>query len=257
MSDGWKYAGASVIGTSHLGKPDGVCQDAHVCTYLEDFDTLVCVVSDGAGSASHSDRGARLACETVVRAISQSNRARIHEHEFALETLATIRGQLQAASEEAGLSIRDFACTLLVAIAHPGLLTSWQIGDGAICFRAKAESDFQYVFWPVKGEYANVTTFVTDPTADSELEFDNAEVEIGDVALFSDGLERLILDFALGEVHSAFLQGLIPYLRREPPGRLTGIEKHMEEFLASERINKRTDDDKTLILATLETVDGL
>jgi len=198
-----------------------------------------------------------LACDTVVHAISRADPARIRERDFALETLAAIRGEIQAASEEAGVSTRDFACTLLVAIAGPGLLTSWQIGDGAICFRAKAESDFRYVFWPVKGEYANVTTFVTDPSADSELEFDSAELEIVDVAIFSDGLERLILDFTLGEVHSAFLHGLIPYLRREPPGHLAGIEKHMEDFLSSDRVSKRTDDDKTLILATLENADGL
>jgi len=257
MSEGWKYAGASVIGTSHLSKPDGICQDAHACAYIDDLSTLVCVVSDGAGSATHSDRGARLACDIVVHEIRHAIPARISEREFALETLAAVRREIQAASGEADVPVRNYACTLLVAIASPGLLTSWQIGDGAICFRTKSDGDFRYVFWPVKGEYANMTTFVTDAAADSELEFDNAELSVADLALFSDGLERLILDFAVGEVHSAFLQALFPHLRRESAGRLESIEKHMEDFLSSERINKRTDDDKTLILATLENDRGL
>jgi hypothetical protein len=256
MTGGWKYAAASVIGTSHLATADGICQDAHECGYLDGPEVLLCVVSDGAGSASHSDQGSRLACEIVVRRSSSAGPEEIHSRSFALDTLAVIQQELQAAAEEANVRFREFACTLLVAIAGRDRVTSWQIGDGAICFRLRSDADFRYAFWPAKGEYANVTHFVTDSNADEELDFDTATLELADLALFSDGLERLALDFKTGEVHSAFFQALFPYLHRRPPGRLEDVQGQMKDFLGSGRVNERTDDDKTLILATLESGDG-
>ena len=256
MTGGWKYAAASVVGTSHLAVPDGICQDTHGCSYLDVPDVLVCVVSDGAGSASHSDQGSRLACEVVIRLVRFSNPEDIHSRSLAFDTLTAIQQELQAAAEGAGVQFRDFACTLLVAIAGRERVTSWQIGDGAICFRAHSDADFRYAFWPAKGEYANVTHFVTDSKADEELDFDTAILQVADLALFSDGLERLALDFKTGEVHNAFFQGLFPYLHRRPPGLLEDVQSQMVDFLGSDRVNERTDDDKTLILATLEDGDA-
>jgi hypothetical protein len=142
---------------------------------------------------------------------------------------------------------------LLVAIAGNNHATFWQIGDGAICFRPFSHEAFSYAFWPVKGEYANVTQFVTDANAAEELQFDSGELQLLDVAVFSDGLERLALDFKTGEVHTPFFSGLFPHLYRCSPGYLEGIAQQMKVFLNSERVNDRTDDDKTLILATLDT----
>jgi hypothetical protein len=256
MTGGWKYAAASVIGTSHLASPDGICQDAHKCGYHDGPDVLVCVVSDGAGSASHSDQGSRLTCEVVVSRTCAANPQDIHSRAFALETLTVIQQELRTAAEEACAQFRDFACTLLVAIAGRERITSWQIGDGAICFRARSDVDFRYAFWPAKGEYANVTHFVTDSKADEELDFDTAALPLADLALFSDGLERLALDFRTGEVHSAFFQGLFPYLHRRPSGLLEDVQVQLSDFLGSGRVNERTDDDKTLIIASLESGDG-
>ena len=233
MNGGWKYAAASVIGTSHLAAPECRirCQDAHECGYLDGQDVLVCVASDGAGSASHSDQGSRFACEVVVSRIRSANPEEIHSRAFALDTLGVIQETLQTAAQETGTQFRDFACTLLVAIANRERVTSWQIGDGAICFRIRSDADFRYAFWPAKGEYANVTHFVTDSKAHEELDFDTATLQVADLALFSDGLERLALDFRTGEVHSAFFRGLFPYLhRRRPPGRHVDVEDQMKEF---------------------------
>jgi hypothetical protein len=255
MIGGWKYAAASVIGTSHLTSSQGVCQDFSGCVYLDGPDVLVCVVSDGAGSASRSDQGSRLTCELVLRQVSSAIPEIIHSRCFALETLSLLQQELLTVSAATGLRLRDFACTLLVAIAGKHQVTFWQIGDGAICFRIRTNQDFHYAFWPFKGEYANVTQFVTDDKADQELEFDSSGLEVCDLALFSDGLERLALDFKTGEVHSAFLRGLFPYLYRRPAGQLEDVTSQMRDFLGSDRVNERTDDDKTLILATLENED--
>lgn len=251
MRGGWKYAAASVIGTSHLTSKDGVCQDAHRCVYDSNVDRLVCVVSDGAGSASLSEQGSRLACDLVIDLVTRNSSETAHTKSFAIETLDAIRTALLKEGTRENSRIREFACTLLVAIVSRERATFWQIGDGAICFRLPSEDLFHYVFWPVKGEYANVTCFVTDSDATSELEFDSIERSIADLALFSDGLERLALDFKTGEAHSKFFDGFFSHLYREAAGHLPEIERKLKEFLGSARINSKTDDDKTLILATV------
>ena len=252
MPGGWKYASASVIGTSHSKSTESVCQDANQCVYLHDSGVLICVVSDGAGSAARSDEGSRLACEVVVREASCASEEEVCKRSFALSTLSIIREELLAKSQEDGARFKDYACTLLVAILNGDSVAFWQIGDGAICFRLSGEDLFHYAFWPAKGEYANVTEFVTDDNTSDELQFDDGSHSIVDLALFTDGLERLALDFALGEVHTGFLAPLFPYLRRGQPGHLEEISSQMREFLGSARVNTHTDDDKTLILATLE-----
>jgi hypothetical protein len=253
MTGGWKYAAASVIGTSHLSSPNSICQDAHCCVYDCDADRLICVVSDGAGSASHSERGSRLACDLVCDRVLTSDAEAVHTRRFALQTLEAIRTSILNAAVQENLRVREFACTLLVALVNRDRATFWQIGDGAICFRLPSEDSFRFVFWPSKGEYANVTSFITDENSPDELEFDSVASSLADVALFSDGLERLALDFTSGEAHTRFFAGFFPHLYRESAGHLIEIEQKLTDFLGSERINSKTDDDKTLILATVES----
>src|SRR5437870_12237754 len=65
---GWRYAVASVAGTSHLVR-NLPCQDSSRCAILRGAageEWLVAVVSDGAGSAPRSGDGSRVACETVL-----------------------------------------------------------------------------------------------------------------------------------------------------------------------------------------------
>lgn len=251
IQGGWKYAASSVIGTSHQNKPDGVCQDFHTCRYIVgDSPALVTVVSDGAGSASHSQHGSRCTCEYVEGRIIQVAPEGLFTRDFALDVLQGLRLHLNDLANEAGLTIREFACTLLVAIVNGSRAAFWQIGDGAMCFRIRGSTTYQYAFWPEKGDYANVTFFVTDTNAEDHLEFDIMEGEIVELAAFSDGLERLALDFVAGEAHTEFFSGLFPHLGPLEPGYSDRISSQLTDFLGSERVNKRTDDDKTLILAS-------
>ena len=250
MDSGWKYAAASVIGTSHQSSPEGVCQDSHAFRYLEHASAFVGVVSDGAGSASRSQTGSRSTCDFVLEKIAEAPASSLFEESFAGETLERLRTGLQALADDAGLRIREFACTLLVAIVCPYRAVFWQIGDGAMCFREREEERYGYAFWPEKGDYANVTYFVTDANAKEHLDIDIAEAEIVELGIFSDGLERLALDFTSGEAHTGFFSGLFPHLRGLPEGHSEELAVQIADFLSSERVNKRTDDDKTLILAS-------
>jgi hypothetical protein len=247
---GWKYAAASVIGTSHGNLPEGLCQDAHAFEYRAHSNTFIGVASDGAGSASLSQIGSRRTCDYVLERLLQAPATLLFEQNFAAEVLDGVKEILASEAEESKVKLREFACTMLVAIVGPERAAFWQIGDGAICFREAGDERFNYVFWPEKGDFANVTFFVTDANAHEHLEFDLTEKSIVELAIFTDGIERLALDFVSGEAHTAFFSGLFPHIRELPEGRSEAMSAQIQTFLRSERINKRTDDDKTLILAS-------
>jgi serine/threonine protein phosphatase PrpC len=64
----WRYAHASVKGTSHE-KSGKACQDSSACIVVQDLrgnSVLVTVASDGAGSAQHSEIGSALTCSLFV-----------------------------------------------------------------------------------------------------------------------------------------------------------------------------------------------
>jgi hypothetical protein len=250
MVGGWQYAAASTIGTSHQTSAEGVCQDAHALQFVEGLDVFVGVVSDGAGSASQSQIASHHTCDAVLKRIAEAAPETVFSESLATGTLEQLRAELQQLADEGGFGLREFACTLLVAIVGEERAAFWQIGDGAICFREREEDRFGYAFWPEKGDYANVTFFVTDQNAQSHLEFDVADIDIAEIAIFSDGLERLALDFVSGEAYTAFFRGLFPAFRGVPnPGYSAELSSQITDFLASERVNRRTDDDKTLLLA--------
>ena len=111
-------------------------------------------MSDGAGSASRAERGSRLACDLVVKSWPLSPSPRLlHTREFALQTLDAIRIALSEEARREEHRFREFACTLLVAIASGDQTSFWQIGDGAICFRFPTED--QYRFCVLAGERRN------------------------------------------------------------------------------------------------------
>jgi hypothetical protein len=77
-----------------------------------------------------------------------------------------------------------------------------------------------------------------------------AAPRVDEIALFSDGLQMLALQFDTRRAHAPFFQPMFARLRTEAPGESTTLTGLLTEYLGSPVINKRTDDDKTLVLAT-------
>ncbi len=246
----WNLLCQSVPGTSHerSGLP---CQD--YCTaasvILPPGSALVLACADGAGSAEHSDIGARIACETLVSEIA----AWLHQHgslPLALESQATqwvqpVHEALVAEASRLKVEPRQLSCTLLFAIVGDTGAAFGQIGDGAIV--ARVGERYEHILWPRSGEYANTTFFVTDPKFAAHLECAWCAAPPDEVALFTDGLQTLALDFNRRQAHGPFFEPMFRALGdAAEPELLSGP---LVEFLSSPAVTERTDDDKTLILA--------
>lgn len=247
----WKAVYDSVRGTSHIDV-DVPCQD--VCRVLEwtvDRGTLLLACSaDGAGSASHSDEGAEIACDAFVRVAQRELRdvdiGESLDRETVLAWCKEMRSQIEDRARELDVDIRQLACTFLAAVVGQSTALFLQIGDGAIVTRD--EEGYRAVFWPQSGEFANTTNFLTDVEFEDRVEWTRYEERVDELAMFTDGLERLALRFADRSVHDPFLTPMLAAIRDAE-----NTEEYFEllrQFLDSPKVNERTNDDKTLILAT-------
>lgn len=129
-----------------------------------------------------------------------------------------------------------------------------QVGDGAIVVSEGADDGWAWVFWPQHGEFANTTNFVVSPNSIDVMEFASTPHRIDEVAVFSDGIENLVLHAASRTVHAPFFDAMFPPVRQHLPGFAVDLSLGLEKYLLSPRICDRTDDDKTLVLATRRTI---
>lgn len=255
--EGWRIVRASVIGTSHLER--GVeCQD--YCDHKEiptsDGTILVAVVSDGAGSASNGAEGAELACTQFVSEVEtflmDGKTIEDLDSKFGQLWLSYVQQRIGDLAEAAQKSTRDYACTFLAAVLSDESAVFYQIGDGAIVYSPAHRPDSY--FWgvvPHEGMYANTTDFITDNSAQEKLQHEFLSVPVKNLAMFTDGIQSLAIDYSggiPGVPHGPFLRPMLAPLRAGAD--LGDINDKLQIFLASPNINQRTDDDKTMILVS-------
>lgn len=249
----WRVVEASVQGTSHVAG-DIPCQDACASRFVTagDQEFLLLSASDGAGTASRAEVGAKLTCNVVIDCVDRFLRGVGTLGEVCLEDardwIREVQLVIQQAADEEHLTPRDFASTLAFAALSQTHALCLQIGDGAVV--VNDNDGYQPVFWPDSGEYVNSTYFVTDEAATSRLQFKLIEGGVEEIALLTDGLQMLALNMGLKTAHSPFFRPMFTQLRDQPPGFSEATSTALAQFLASEAVNGRTDDDKTLILAS-------
>lgn len=212
------------------------------------------VIADGAGSATRAEVGASIIVNSVLSHVkAELQKERIDYGEILREAAATARKAIAEEAKHQGEIERSYASTLLASILTPAGGGAMQIGDGVIIVGDCAD-EWSWMFWPQRGEYANTTFFLTDEDAMDRLEVDTFSGNLTDVALMSDGLEPLALNYADKSVYSPFLKGLYqPLLTVEGSGEAHSLSSSLEQFLASDRVRSRSDDDISLILATRRT----
>ncbi|WP_456717791.1 MULTISPECIES: PP2C family serine/threonine-protein phosphatase [unclassified Bradyrhizobium] len=250
----WRVAAAKAVGTAHIAQGTG-CQDAFRCEILRDHDhreVLVAAVSDGAGSASRSEEGAAIACGEFVSCVARflANGRRLPDLDVAtvLQWIDQVRHTIAGAALREDAVPSDYACTLLAVIAQGRHLATLQIGDGAIVFSDGRE--WRWCYWPMHGEHANSTFFVTSDDVHAQLAFDLQEIDFEELALFTDGLEWMLLHRQTHSVHAPFFSEMMPPVRKLSPGVDGRLSCLLGEYLGSPAVNARTNDDKTLVLAT-------
>lgn len=244
-----------MAGTSHAatGTP---CQDASAVARLAcpDGEVLALAAADGAGSARLSHEGASLACAAILGEVRDALERRPLRTITRDTVEAWFLGVHAAVADRAAAldaTARDLACTLLLAVVGPDTAVFAQIGDGAIVVDAPEPAEYAPTGWPQSGEYANMTFFATEPEALSRLDVTVIRDRIvHEVALFSDGLQGLALRFEDRTAHAPFFRPMFAQLRGQTIDDAPGLEPALRRFLDSPRVNARTDDDKTLVLAT-------
>lgn len=170
---------------------------------------------------------------------------------FVSAWIARFQGEVGARAEAEGLAARDFACTTLAAVVGSESFCLFQIGDGAIVYSLHDDAEtYHCAFWPQRGEYENLTYFTTDDAAQEYADFLARDRRVDEIALFTDGLQRLALRYESRAPHTPFFRPMFAPVRSAPPGFSCGLSKDLGRFLDSDRINGFTDDDKTLVLAT-------
>jgi hypothetical protein len=247
----WKLLAQSVAGSSHerFGQP---CQDACAVAseVISDQPIIILTCADGAGSARHADVGAAQACETILnRALADMRdglKTEAIESDTVLYWMDEVRKQVVYEAAQRQAAPRDFACTLLLTVVGEHSSAFAQIGDGAMV--TKYGDEYRPVFWPQAGEYANCTHFLTQDDFADHLEFVRFDERIDELAVFSDGLQRLALNMAKRLGHRPFFEPLFTRLRTASHG--DDLREPLRQFLESQRVAQRSDDDKTLILAT-------
>ncbi len=251
MTIEWRPIVRSVQGASHVAD-DIPCQDSSRVRILDgkSAGTLVACVADGAGSAKHSNVGSLVTCNAILECVdayleSHGTIANLDKSQV-IGWCDVARGRIDEEAKARETRAAEFAATLCAAILSPTGSCFFQIGDGAIVL--KQHGPLGVVFWPESGEYINTTTFLTSKEYRDRLQFFSTTSIFQDVALFTDGIDRIALRFDSQTPHPPFFDPLFEALRTLPDWQSLGDK--LESFLRSPSVSSRSDDDKTLLLAT-------
>lgn len=247
----WTWVAASRRGTAHAQAGERRQDACRVLTAEPGF--LIAVACDGAGSAVFGGYGAALAARVLTnRAAFWVSSAGVVPTPAMIELwIAEVRLMLHVTADRLGCVAGDFAATLVLAITDGTSTITAHIGDGAIVGRQPGSPDLVELSWPENGEFASTTYFITDLNPRLRIGVLNGYA-LDRIALLTDGIERLALDFVGRVAHRPFFDSLF---KAVVPGNSVGanrpLSRQLAAFLDSDTVSARTDDDKTLILAAL------
>ena len=239
---------ASVAGTGHLQR--GIERQDRVFHRVE-ANFAIAVVSDGAGSARNSALGATV---TTTRATSAAawrlldlaaSPSAVELEEVLRESASGARQSLEELSRQTGEPLQSYANTMLLAIQTDTLLGAAQVGDGGMVI-SNEQGGFECLTSPQRGEYANQTTFITSREGLAQMEVKVIEAQPRYLAIFSDGLDNLVMEHATQQPFQPFFSNVFRWL--EGQSDPVNAERELAGLLRSPRVTAKSDDDITLLL---------
>jgi hypothetical protein len=248
----WRYAAAKRTGTSHeqSGLP---CQDAYGCKVLSraEGSALIVVVSDGAGSAARGGAGAEFVCSDLIAQITLGFPATRPSDGWLEDCVLHTRESLLVEADRQEINARDLSATVLCAVLAEDWSAFAQVGDGAMVTPEAGTDTWSWLFWPQRGEYANSTVFLTEQTAPDRLEVGVLSNPQHEIAVFTDGLQHLVLHYEEQAVHSPFFERMMNPVRSSTvDGEDSDLCLDLERYLGSATVRLRSADDLTLVMAT-------
>lgn len=271
----WIYAYGSVIGSGHLLNNTN-CQDHCDVHNFEDY--IIAVVSDGAGSYEHSEKGSKLVVSLSATHFhsavkenkwNESNKLPNKDEwqQVAIKALRRVREDLYNYSINEQLDFKSLSCTIIVVVAFKHGLLVTHIGDGRAGY-CNQSLEWKSMIQPFHGELANQTVFVTsdiwyEEVINTYIESNVIEEDVNAFCLLSDGCERASFECNLfDQEKQAYFDPNRPYSLFFNPN-VKALKQLFEQKQSQEEINslwekfltagtgklKLETDDKTLILA--------
>lgn len=251
---GWTVVAASVPGTSHR-RTALPCQDASAWADLPGGG-VVLAVADGAGSAEAAEAASALAVEAAVHGVVQQMAAEPPQTEedwrrLIANAFTEARAALLLEAANSQASPRAYGTTLVLAVLTKQWTAVGLVGDCAVVVHSvdnKNQGALCSLCPPQKGEFANATNFLIQPDALAQLDIAVLPHPVEQAALLSDGLLELALNVAQNRPFPPFFEPLFAFAAGTEDAH--AASRQLAEFLDSERVNTRTDDDKTLVLVS-------
>ena len=234
----WRAISVSETGAAHI-EDDIPCQDSNAYICLAELNTLIACVADGAGSARYSDQGSQVAVDAFIQQVRDTIDSGKTILDIARGAVDASRNAILDKSEG---DLPLYATTLLGLVASENEWVAVQIGDGAILVDDQLAIESSH-----SGEYANETMFITNLDLEPDITSGNATATR--VSMITDGLEGVALSIGedgIREPYKGFFNPLYEWLANVD---LADANDELRQFLRSERLRARTQDDITLLLA--------
>jgi hypothetical protein len=246
---GWNIIGGSEEGTKHRKKKQS-CQDDWNYQLLRSGE-LVIAVADGAGTASLSQQGAEHAVDAAVKylctAILKYKPSTAKEWESIVSyAFEVARAQLIDYAASQAKPLKNYNTTLQIVVAADSWTVSAIVGDGT-AVGLRNDNSLLSLMSPQRGEYANATNFITSHSAMNNIAIQVLQERVTGIAVLTDGLLSLAIDGHDNTPYPKFFVPLFSFLDASTDRKQA--KKALSQFLLSDRVNNRTDDDKTIVLA--------
>jgi len=207
----------------------------------------IACISDGMGSASHADIGSQTASRFIVDFLARTLDDDMSDEDILTsikEGFIEVNDALHMEANDRSLSIKDLNATLLVFVTLGDRQFYGQVGDCAAI--GKRDDIYEVIAKQQRGEYANATFSICNLESIEHGIFEKCAHFYPMVALMSDGIESISISAKDKTVSSLFYDPFFKVFDHDNYDQME-IQKSLERFLSSERIGKKTDDDKTLL----------